>query len=156
MSLIPGVIFKNKNDYWHVYIESTRTDRWWDDDDPKVCSCICNDIAVVVFRLKAYVFDHLWQNQEEKKKDTTAEFKKLCTLRKRRADQSVEPIVFIWLRVTAKGGRLIKKFHKSGKCFLTLCVNGTDNVLHPFKQCWKWTIKDKVKVQMRDYICSLW
>lgn len=39
-----------------------------DDDDPKVCSCICNDIAVVVFHLKAYVFDHLWQNREEKKR----------------------------------------------------------------------------------------
>lgn len=73
--------------------------------------------------------------EKKKKKDITAEFKKLCTLRKRRADQSVESIVFIWPRVTAKGGRLIKKFHKSGKCFLTSCVNGTDNVLHPFKQC---------------------
>lgn len=81
------------------------------------------------------MFDHLCQNREKKKKDIAAEFKKLCALRKRRADQSVEPIVFIWLHVTAKGGRLIKKFHKSGKCFLTLCVNGTDNVLHPFKQC---------------------
>lgn len=73
--------------------------------------------------------------EKKKKKGHHCRIQKLCTLQKRRADQSVEPIVFIWLRVTAKGGRLIKKFHKSGKCFLTLCVNGSDNVLHPFKQC---------------------
>lgn len=99
------------------------------------------------------VFNHQWKGQ---KKGTAAEFKRLLTLPKRRAEQSVEPIVFMRLRVTAKGSGLIKKFCKSGECFLTLCANGTNNVLYPFKRRRKWTIKDKVKVQMRDCICSLW
>lgn len=46
---------------------------------------------------------------------------------------------------------VIKKFYKSGKCFLILCPDGTGNVLYPFKQCIKWRIKDWVKALMRGY-----
>lgn len=46
------------------------------------CSCICNDIAVVMFRLKAYVFDHLWQTQEEKKKPSLQNSKSFVRFRK--------------------------------------------------------------------------
>lgn len=37
---------------------------------------------------------------------------------------------------------VIKKFYKSGRCFLTLCPDGTGNVLYPFNKCTKWKIKD--------------
>lgn len=44
----------------------------------------------------------------------------------------------------------IKRFYKSGKCFITLFPDGTGNVLYPFKKnCTKRKMKDLVKVESR-------